>query len=266
MVSLRQKERDCEIPVVPVDQINWQSIRSTLEYGLTSRGIEAGRAEELADAAIVATFIRLKRGEHVSTARVRKDCQCELATIQRLEVEQRLLVQPIGEYDDYPQSQVERRLSRLSPAKESTAANDAIRERRETDRLFSWFRQNWFEPINSTDTVETSENPDEVWCFQFNDDYLASLPVVHDTWQATPVKHEYSVRSYDQFAIAYRTPLHEPENGVEYVPGVECRNDSIGLTRFNDSPSIVPEWYAKRFTVHRDSVSSSLWFESGSGI
>lgn len=146
MVSIRQLERDCVIPVIPIEQINWQSIRSTLEYGLTQRGVESGRAEELADAAIVATFARLKPGERVSTARVRKDCQCELATIQRMEVEQRLLVQPIGEYDDYADSQIERRLSRLSPAKESTAANDAIRERRETDRLFAWFRQNWFNP------------------------------------------------------------------------------------------------------------------------
>lgn len=146
MVSLRQKERDCVTPVMPVEQINWQSIRSTLEYGLTSRGIDPGRAEELADTAIVAVLSTIKPGEHVSTARVRKDCQCELVTIRRMEVEQRLLVQPIGDYDDYAESQVERRLSRLSPLKVAAAANDAIRERRETDRLFAWFRTNWFDP------------------------------------------------------------------------------------------------------------------------
>lgn len=266
MVSLRQKERDCEIPVMPVDQINWSSIRSTMEFRLTQRGVEAGQAEELTDAAIVEVFATLKPGEHVSTARVRRDCICTLASIRRQEAEQRALLQPIGEYDDYADSLVERRLSRLSPLKVATAANEQIRERRETDRLFTWFRTNWFEPVRTVDTAETSEHSEDIWCFRFNDGYLASLPVTHDTCQPIPVKHDYSVRSYDHFALAYRTPLHEPENGIDYVPGIECRNDSIGLTRFQASPSTIPEWYAKRFTVHRDSVTASQWFESGSGI
>lgn len=146
MVSLRQLERDCVIPVMPVNEVNWESIRSTLEYQLQQRGVEAGRVEELVDSAIVATFAKLRPGEHVSTARVRKDVRCELATMQRVEMEQRALLQPIGEYDDYAESLVERRLSRLSPLKVATAANDAIRVRRETDRLFTWFRTNWFDP------------------------------------------------------------------------------------------------------------------------
>lgn len=146
MVSLRQLERDCVIPVIPVEQINWESIRSTLEYQMTQRGVEAGQAEELVDSAIVEVFSSLRPGEHVSTARVRRDCICTLASIRRREAEQRAELQPIGEYDDYAESLVERRLSRLSPMKVATAANDAIRERRETDRLFAWFRANWFEP------------------------------------------------------------------------------------------------------------------------
>lgn len=146
MVSIRQLERDCVIPVIPVEQINWQSIRSMLEYQLTQRGVEAGQAEEYVDDAIVDVLGTIKPGEHVSTARVRRDCICTLASIRRREAEQRMLLQPIGDYDDYAESQVERRLSRLSPLKVATAANDAIRERRETDRLFTWFRQNWFEP------------------------------------------------------------------------------------------------------------------------
>lgn len=145
MVSLRELERNGVLAVLPVNQIPWESIRSTLEYGLTSKGVEPGRAEEYAQDAIVHVMGGIDPGEHVSAARVRKDCRQHIGSVRHAEFleSQERKVECI-DYDS-PATH-DRRLSLLSPMKEQTSLNDAMRAKRETDRLFAWFRCNWFEP------------------------------------------------------------------------------------------------------------------------
>lgn len=142
MVSLRELERNGVLAVLPVNQIPWESIRSTLEFGLTSKGVEPGRAEEYAADAICHVLGGIAPGEHVSAARIRKDCRQHIGTVRHNEYlqSQELKLQTIDDYEPT----IDKRLSLLGSVKESTAVNDEMAERRETRELFAWFSRKYF--------------------------------------------------------------------------------------------------------------------------
>jgi hypothetical protein len=142
MVSIRQLEHEGIVSVMPVGQIDWHSIRSSLEYRLRSRGLSDDESEELADDAVVAAYAK-NRGM-TSQKRCAADARSCLAMIRE---ESRQNVSPELS-DDYLENMVDdRRKSMLTPDRpETTAARDELANIRETRILFAWFTRRYFTP------------------------------------------------------------------------------------------------------------------------
>lgn len=225
MVSLRQLENTAEIRLVKRDEIPWEQIRQDLFFWLIGRDIESGEAEELVDAAIVRVFSSMPSPDHVANpGRIKLDVRMTIGSIrQEQAIERGWFASDItDDWEDEASSDCHsKRLSRLSPQKVTTSVNDAIRVRRETERLFASFSREYWK-LSIPDTSETDDRccwyvmggvphiepaSDTVWCFIFDDSFHASLPTIPDTWQPIPVRYEYSCRSYGTYAIAYRTAV-----------------------------------------------------------
>lgn len=225
MVSLRQLENTASIRLVKRDEIPWEQIRQDLFFWLVKRGTESGEAEELVDAAIVRVFSTMPDASHVANpGRIKLDVRMTIGSIrQEQAIERGWFASDVA--DDWESDTSSdchaRRLSRLSPAKVTTSVNDAIRVRRETERLFAAFsREYWrLSTPNTSDSEDrccwyvmggaphVERGPNPVWCFVFDDSFHASLPTIQDTWQPIPVIYEYSCRSYGTYAIASRTAV-----------------------------------------------------------
>jgi len=155
MVSLRQLENNAEIRLVKRDEIPWEQIRQDLFFWLVSRGIESGEAEELVDAAIVRVFGTMPSPNHVANpGRIKIDVRMTIGSIrQEQAIERGWFASDVADdwIDDASSDCHSKRLSRLSPMKVSTSVNDAIRVRRETERLFAVFSKKYWHvtpPVN----------------------------------------------------------------------------------------------------------------------
>ena len=149
MVSLRQLENSAEIQLVKRDEIPWETIRQDLFFWLLKRDVESGEAEELVDAAIVRVFSTMTSPDHVANpGRIKLDVRMTIGSIrQEQSIERGWFASDITDdwQDDASSDCHARRLSRLSPMKVATTVNDAIRVRRETERVFAAFsRKYWY--------------------------------------------------------------------------------------------------------------------------
>lgn len=148
MVSLRQLENTAEIRLVKRDEIPWEQIRQDLFFWLVKRDIESGEAEELVDAAIVRVFATMPDPGHVANpGRIKLDVRMTIGSIrQEQAIERGWFASDVADdwIDEASSDCHDKRLSRLSPAKVTTSVNDAIRVRRETERLFAAFSRKYW--------------------------------------------------------------------------------------------------------------------------
>ena len=148
MVSLRQLENSAEIRIVKRDEIPWETIRQDLFFWLVGRDIEGGEAEELVDAAIVRVFSTIPSPDHVANpGRIKLDVRMTIGSIrQEQAIERGWFATEIEDdwQDDAASDCHAKRLSRLSPMKFTASVNDAIRVRRETERLFAAFSRKYW--------------------------------------------------------------------------------------------------------------------------
>lgn len=148
MVSLRQLENSAAIRLVKRDELPWEQIRQDLHYWLVGRDIEAGEAEELVDAAIVRVFATMPDPDHVANpGRIKMDIRMTIGSILHEQaIEKGWFSTDVADdwQGDITDDCHARRLSRLEPAKLTTSINDALRLRRETERLFATFSRKYF--------------------------------------------------------------------------------------------------------------------------
>lgn len=210
MVSLRQLENTAAIKLVKRDELPWQQIREDLFYWLLKRDVSESDAEELVDAAIVRVFGTMPDPSHVANpGRIKLDVRMTIGSIRHEQAIEKGWFAESSEEHEVPEDCHASRLSRLTPMKTTTYVNDAIKLRRETERLlkrFGWLVSSQL-PEPADDCPQSTGIP--VWCFVFDDSFHASLPIIQDTWQSIPVKYQYSSRSYGGYAIAYRTAIDD---------------------------------------------------------
>lgn len=148
MVSLRQLENAAEIRLVKRDELPWETIRQDLFFWLVGRDVESGEAEELVDAAIVRVFATMPSPDHVANpGRIKLDVRMTIGSIrQEQSIERGWFASDITDdwIDESASDCHTKRLSRLSPQKVATSVNDAIRIRRETERLFAAFSRKYW--------------------------------------------------------------------------------------------------------------------------
>ena len=146
MVSIRQLENTASVKLVKRDDLPWEQIRQDLFFWLLKRDIESGEAEELVDAAIVRVFGTMPDPSHVANpSRIKRDVQQAIGHIRHEQaLERGMFAAESSEEYEIPADCHASRLSRLTPVKQTTALNDAIRLRRETERLSGWFSRTYW--------------------------------------------------------------------------------------------------------------------------
>lgn len=151
MVSLRALENAAEIRLEKRDDIPWERIRSEMQWWLLRRGMDDSQAEEIVDEAIVRIFATMPEADHVANpGRIKIDIRMTIGSILHEQAAERAMFRHDMQ-DDWEDITTDRRLSRLTPAKTQTHVNDAIANRRATERLFRWFSKTYFPvsmPVN----------------------------------------------------------------------------------------------------------------------